>query len=165
MGKLQEGSYVDECDGVHPDTLQQFYGVRGNESSRQHGQTGAGHLEEDEQHLEEIAALVGDAIHDNVRHEAVETPDSDCPFDSEEICQVFEQTLAEIKGNRILPTDYGIFPEEWETSEYPTQENLVVGKKDTVIMLPEHIWRPHAELWCQALYVLTYIQHREATLE
>lgn len=45
MGMLQEGVYPDrdDCEGVHPETINRYYGVDLEEERRVPGQTGAGH--------------------------------------------------------------------------------------------------------------------------
>lgn len=43
MGQLEHGLYTDDCEGVHPDIIRQYYGTVGQPIHRAHYQTGAGH--------------------------------------------------------------------------------------------------------------------------
>lgn len=43
MGQLEHGLYVDDCEGIHPDIIRQYYGTAGRPIQRAPHQTGAGH--------------------------------------------------------------------------------------------------------------------------
>ncbi|KAF8054959.1 hypothetical protein FPV67DRAFT_1391983, partial [Lyophyllum atratum] len=43
IGQLEHGVYMDDCEGVHPDVINEFYGVHGPPGYRRRGQSGAGH--------------------------------------------------------------------------------------------------------------------------
>lgn len=42
LGRITEGEYADDCHGIHPDTIQQYYGTSGEPINRFQHQTGAG---------------------------------------------------------------------------------------------------------------------------
>ncbi|KAJ7448877.1 hypothetical protein B0H11DRAFT_1928910 [Mycena galericulata] len=48
IGKMQEGVYLDDCEGVHPNVIERYYGTHGPEIHREAGQTGAGQLDDEE---------------------------------------------------------------------------------------------------------------------
>ncbi|KAK7015428.1 hypothetical protein R3P38DRAFT_3321660 [Favolaschia claudopus] len=48
MGRLQNGFYDEDCNGVHPNVLERYYGTHGRERQRAAGETGAGQLEDEE---------------------------------------------------------------------------------------------------------------------
>ncbi|KAK7020914.1 hypothetical protein R3P38DRAFT_3197407 [Favolaschia claudopus] len=48
-GMIDSGEYVDPMQGIHPDTIDRYYGVDGPEVVRQPGQTGAGHEEDEDE--------------------------------------------------------------------------------------------------------------------
>ncbi|KAG2097403.1 hypothetical protein BD769DRAFT_1369076, partial [Suillus cothurnatus] len=43
MGQHEHGLYVDDCEGIHPDIIRQYYGTAGKPIHRAPYQTGAGH--------------------------------------------------------------------------------------------------------------------------
>ena len=60
----------------------------------------------------------------------------------------------------ILPAGLGIQPKEWDKEGYPTSETIKSGKGgkgELEVLLPDDIWRPRAELWCQALSIAVSI--------
>jgi hypothetical protein len=42
LEQIEHGVYMDECDGIHPDVINQYYGVEGKPVNCQMGQSGAG---------------------------------------------------------------------------------------------------------------------------
>ena len=83
-----------------------------------------------------------------IRHEPIPTPDNNCPFDNEELI-LFTQ-----------PPGYGLHPEEWGDLGYPAFGTIRAGRrgrKELQIALPDYIWRPRAERWGTALYLMNQI--------
>ncbi|KAJ7645241.1 hypothetical protein DFH06DRAFT_998707, partial [Mycena polygramma] len=177
MGQTSHGVYVDDCEGVHPEVISQYYGVHGPVRDRAAGQTGAGQLEdeaipqvEEDQELDEddwvdLEEQIADAHEANFHHEPVAVPKHANPF-SGEAAQVFEDAFKRVKAAGIVPGGYGLCEEEWEDGAYPSFEILKSGrrgKKELRIALPDSIWRPRAILWGQALDVLNQVNYIYAT--
>lgn len=94
-----------------------------------------------------------------IRHEPIPTPDHNSPFDDEELI-LFTQALQNLRGNGELPPGYGLHPEEWGDLGYPACGTIRAGRrgrKELQIALPDHIWRPRAERWGTALYLMNQI--------
>lgn len=164
IGLSKHGMYVDDCDGVHPDVIDQYYGVHGPELQRAPGESGAGQLS-DEVSAEEDWADLGERIaadqRSNFRHEPVEVPEFAVPFLSSEQEGAFHAALAAIQEKGILPDGYGLHDHELDSDGYPSFEIIKSGRrgaKELRVALPVSQWRPRAELWGQALDILTHIQ-------
>jgi hypothetical protein len=161
LGQLSHGIYRDDCEGIHPDTIDQYYGTHGHELRRRQGQTGAGHPREDDDGDVTCyeSAIARDIAHDEERnfHHAVEAPIHRKPFLDCDEETVFYNRLAHLIRERIIPPGYGILPCEWEDGVYPSIEVLRTGRRGKYIQvsLDDSIWRDRAVLWCQALAVLS----------
>jgi hypothetical protein len=112
--------YLDDCDGIHPDVIQEYYGVHGQEFIRASGQTGAGHSDEEDV-WEDLGEHVAAAQEANF-HDTVDVPAHDDPFTDPEHRQVFEDTLDAAIRSNMLPAGYGLLQDEWEEDEYPSIE-------------------------------------------
>jgi hypothetical protein len=175
-GQTEHGIYIDDCTGVHPDVINQYYGVH---QSRRSGNAGGSQtLEEDGDDqvildegdwldLEDRVAADQEA---NFHHEAVEAPKHANPFPDEEFQRAFDEALAVIldqDAETEIPLGYGLLPEEWEDEEYPSVEIIRTGRrggKELRVALPDFEWRPRAVLWGQALDImdrLTYIYENQ----
>ncbi|KAL0060477.1 hypothetical protein AAF712_012760, partial [Marasmius tenuissimus] len=91
--------------------------------------------------------------------ERVHVPRYPPPFDTTQL-ELFARALTVADEQRLIPGGYGVRSEEWEDGEYPSYEVLRSGKKGTQelrVDLPDHIWRPRAEKWVQALDILNYM--------
>ncbi|KAG1888547.1 hypothetical protein F4604DRAFT_1569719, partial [Suillus subluteus] len=54
LGQMQFGVYQDDCEGVHPDVIEEHYGVHGPTTTRRQHQSGVGHpIDEEESDNEE----------------------------------------------------------------------------------------------------------------
>jgi hypothetical protein len=160
LGQTQHGVYLDDCDGIHPDIIEQYYGVHGQEYIRAPGLTGAGHSD-DEDVWEEVGEHVAAAQEANF-HDAVNVPAHNDPFTAPEHRQAFEEALESAIGSNTLPARYGLIPDEWEDNEYPSVEVIRSGRrggKELRVALPDFVWRPRAELWGQALDILSRITY------
>ena len=47
IGKLTAGMHTDDCLNIHPDVIQEYYGVTNKQSSNRCGQSGAGNAADD----------------------------------------------------------------------------------------------------------------------
>jgi len=166
FGQTEHGIYVDDCAGVHPDVVNQYYGVHGHPTRRASGQTGAGHPadeeSDDEDDWEDVGERVAADQETHIRHEPIEVPESTDPFINPDLRDVFERSLAAVQEQEIIPPGYGLLLEEWEDGVYPSVEVIWSGRRGTkelTISLPDFLWRPKAELWGQALSLLTHMQH------
>lgn len=97
-------------------------------------------------------------IDSNIRHDAVPVPSSVCPFNEQQLI-LFKQGLQLLREHEEVPLGYGIHFTEWETSGYRTTEAISVGLRrlSFPISLPDSIWRPRAEDWTRALYLMQQI--------
>ncbi|KIJ09895.1 hypothetical protein PAXINDRAFT_157792 [Paxillus involutus ATCC 200175] len=113
MGQLEHGLYIDDCDHIHPDVINQYH---------IHEQAAA-----DEQGWEdeEIAAHLEQNQESNFHHAAVRVPRHIDPFkDAPDSFSVFEETLQHVRNEGHMPIGYGLHPDEWETDEYPSFEHI-----------------------------------------
>jgi hypothetical protein len=164
FGQTEHGVYIDDCEGVHPDVINQYYGIHGRQTRWAPDQTGAGHPEEedDADDWEDLEEMVGADQEENIRHEPIEVPETADPFSTPELRVAFEAAFASVQEHGLIPTGYGLLPEEWDDSLYPSVEVIRSGRRGTkelAISLPDFLWRPKAEMWGQALDILTHIEH------
>ncbi|KAJ6592483.1 hypothetical protein B0H19DRAFT_1279011, partial [Mycena capillaripes] len=174
IGQVREGVYLDDCEGVHPDVIQRYYGTHGPEHRQLPGQTGAGQLDDEEISLlsgdlddnleddDDLEEKIEEAHAENFHHEAVPVPKHSNPFDDDESMQLFYDALDKAIHDNIIPPGYGLLPEEWDDGEYPSFEILKSGRRggrQLRIDLPDAIWRPRAEMWGRALAILDHITY------
>ncbi|KAG1854302.1 hypothetical protein C8R48DRAFT_599092, partial [Suillus tomentosus] len=163
LGQTLFGVYRDDCEGVHPDVIEEYYGVHGRPASRRPHQTGAGHPADEEDDVDEqspdIIESVNDQQRQHVHHEAIRVPSHNNTFGTDEETQEqFFAVLAEVVAKRITPAHCQLTPDEWEGNQYPAFETIRAGRrgvKELQVSLAEPIWFHRATLWCQALLVLT----------
>lgn len=173
LGQVQDGMYVDEHQGVHPDVLNQYYGVHGPRTERGPGETGAGQLPDeevpgnpiledmDDEDWDDLDDRVEMAHADNFHHDPVPVPKHANPFD-DEMLQTFHQVRSVAEAQGVVPEGYGLLPTEWEGEGYPAYEILKSGRrggKELRIALPDFIWRPRAEMWGRALDILNQLNY------
>lgn len=92
----------------------------------------------------------------------MQVPPSESPFVSPDDLNVFQIALAAVGSEDIVPEGYGLLEDEWEEDAYSTIEVINSGRRgrrEIVVGLPEHVWRPRAVLWEQALDVLIRVLH------
>lgn len=91
----------------------------------------------------------------NIKHAAIETPDSRCPFSDEGIAAFFS-CLSELEQSNHIPAGLGVSVEEYGADGYPLVEHLEVGrrKKALDVELPHPIWVPRALRWARALELM-----------
>ncbi|KAJ6455080.1 hypothetical protein C8R47DRAFT_996965 [Mycena vitilis] len=158
LGQAKLGIYNDDCEGLHPDTIQKYYGVLGGERA---GPPGAGNPpDEGDDEQADLVDRIGVEQGPQIRHEAIEVPDHRNPFSEHPVAeQKFWAVLAEVVEQEIIPAGYGMLPEEWDEEGYPDVEILEAGrlmKKKIRVSLAHPLWAQRARLWVQGLNVLAH---------
>ncbi|KAJ6456213.1 hypothetical protein C8R47DRAFT_1248997, partial [Mycena vitilis] len=169
LGQVQDGMYPDDCQDVHPDIIEQYYGIHGAPARRAPGETGAGQLDDedipsrdpdssdlDDDVWQDIVEDVESAHAANFHHAPVPVPKHANPF-SDEGMAVFELTLERAERRGLVPAGYGLLEEEWEDGSYPAYEILRSGRKGSKelrVALPDVLWRARAEMWGRGLDIL-----------
>ncbi|KAJ7443289.1 hypothetical protein FB451DRAFT_1413781 [Mycena latifolia] len=125
-------------ENVHPDIIDRYYGVEGDERVPRPGQTGAGHPDDEED---------SDAWED----------EHDEDFLTHAMEANFFAALAEITEQNIVPQGFGVQEDEWEDGGYPAAEAINPGTrgKEIIVALPREIWLPRAIFFAQALDAMT----------
>jgi hypothetical protein len=136
--------------------------------------TGAGHLDdEDVSALEKYAEMdeddwadlengIEEAQAGNFHDKIIPVPKLINPFhNQQEVEDIFVAALQEVEEAGIIPSGYGLLPEEWDDEAYPNYEMLKSGRcrKDLRVSLPDFIWRQRAEVWAQALHIYNYLSY------
>lgn len=156
MGQTRYGVYHDDCQDVHPDLINQFYGVWGAHVLRRDNQTGAGHPADEEDsddelqhrlHLEQVV------IHQQVEHahDAVHVLVHRTPFSNPGDEVAFFMMLRNIILHDITPDGFGLMEED---SPFEVISVGRRGSKQINISLADLVWCDRARLWCQSLTVL-----------
>ena len=169
MGQTQFGVYRDECDGVHLDTINRYYGVHGKPLTRQGHQSGAGHPTDEEASGDEdnaltaqIAEFVNGQQQAHANQDAVHVPYHRTPFAHSEDEEAFFGMLYEMINHAAIPNGFGLTPAECETGDYPVFETIRLGRrrsKQLDVSLADKIWYERACLWCQALVCLMHFMN------
>lgn len=165
FGKTEQGIYTDDCQDIHPDVINQYYGIHGQQINRPPGETGAGHPSDevdDETDWVDVGERVGLDQDAQIRHDAVEAPETADPFGTPELRGMFDAALTAVREQELVPVGYGILEGEWEDGTYTSVETIRSGRRGTkeiVVSLPDFLWRPKAVIWCQALDLLTRMEH------
>ncbi|KAJ7144675.1 hypothetical protein C8R46DRAFT_1159249 [Mycena filopes] len=180
LGQLENGVYLDDCVGVHPDVIAELYGTHGAVMRRAPGETGAGQLDDedvpttfddridlDEEGWEDMIEGIDAANSHHFHHAPVPVPKHNNPF-SEDTLPIFDAALAEAHRLLVVPAGYGLLPDEWENGAYPAFEILKSGRKGSKelrVALPDVLWRARAELWGRALATLDELTYMLESLE
>lgn len=131
LGQARFGVYKDECEGLHPDIINKYYGTHGKTAYRHAGMTGARHPNDEEDNSDNSGSsgsgsshgLAEQIAHDQksqIRHEGIAVPAHSSPFDdlnSHE--QQFWCVLGEVIQKDIVPEGVGLQPDEWEDGVTP----------------------------------------------
>lgn len=91
----------------------------------------------------------------NVRHEGILVAEGGCPLSSEGL-DIFWSVLHNVIAEKVKPAGYGVHPDEWQNSAYPTTEFINIGQrgaKQVAIQLTDPLWLERAWLWTQGLAV------------
>ncbi|KAJ7487940.1 hypothetical protein FB451DRAFT_1025194 [Mycena latifolia] len=157
LGQARLGLYRDDCDGLHPDTIDKYYGVSGAERI---GQPGAGNPPDEDNDQPGLVDRIGGDQVAQIRHEAIDVPDHRNPFSDDSATEsLFFGVLSEVVRQDVTPVGYGLLPEEWDEDGYPDVEILRAGKQMKTkirVSLAHPIWRQRAKLWVQGLNVLSH---------
>jgi hypothetical protein len=157
LGQAQMGVYRDDCEGLHPDTIEKYYGVLGAERV---GQPGAGNPPDEDAEPPSLAERIGVDQGPQVRHDAIDVPDHRSPFLEDSDCEAtFFRVLEEVVRQEITPAGYGLLAEEWDEDGYPDVEMLGTGKQMKTkiqVSLAHPIWAQRARFWVQGLNVLSH---------
>ncbi|KAL0056669.1 hypothetical protein AAF712_016725 [Marasmius tenuissimus] len=166
IGMSTEGVYVDDCNAMDEGGINDQYGVDREHCPPPSNQTGAGTLSDEE--FSDTESSFSDASSDSGGVRPPTRHKYPAPFDAAGL-ELFKTALAAAEEQGFLPEGYGVLPGEWEDGEYPSYELLRSGKKGTReirVDLPNHIWRPRAEKWVQALdilvYMLEFVYHQDS---
>lgn len=146
MGQARFGVYKDDCEGVHPDTINEYYGT-----DRQPPHERADPI------VEDLLSKIYSGQDPQTRHEGVEVMQGCCPFRSQAAEDDFYKVLGNVIQARVIPAGYGLLLPEWEDGIYPATETLKIGvrsRKEIEIELSDNIWYDRAVLWGQALSTL-----------
>lgn len=153
LRQTQFGVYnEDECEGIHPDVIQQYYGTTETQVHRRMDQTGAGHPPEEYED-----GLVGEVIEDqdpNIRHDAIPTADHEAPAIVPEHLALFSEAIAILQSgsHETVLRSAVSHPFVWDPVEM-----VAVGqrrRKELVISLDDATWERRALLWICALRLL-----------
>jgi hypothetical protein len=151
LGQLKYGIYTDDCEGLHPEAIQQYYGVYdGSDSESDSGS------DSDRKSRSTAIVKVQQA---NVRHEGVTVPDQLNPFENQQTKVNFFNLFRQTVESNIVPFGYGLHPDEWGETPYPQVESVQVGKRagrEMQISLADPIWKSCAVLWGQGLHLLLH---------
>ncbi|KAJ7434920.1 hypothetical protein B0H11DRAFT_2161919 [Mycena galericulata] len=134
VGELKYGKYADNFEDIHPDILERY---------------------RDEDDID--IAIAGDQSQ-HIRHEAVDAPKAEFPFQSDDALDIFSQALKNVKAAEMIPQQMGVSPEEWDGGHYPETEMVKAGRKYIDITLPFPLWWPRAVAWTQGLELMAKIQ-------
>jgi hypothetical protein len=166
LGQTKFGVYHDDCEGIHPDIIEEYYGVDGPPLVRQRHQSGAGHPADEDDNGDgvtidqaSVTKAIIDQQHQHACHEAVHVLCTGNPFVNAKLEEDFFAVLGEVITQQITPNNFNLTPEEWEDGQYPIYETIYVGchaSKELHISLAEPIWYQWACLWCQALVMLSH---------
>ncbi|KAI1788742.1 hypothetical protein LXA43DRAFT_974611 [Ganoderma leucocontextum] len=161
LGQLKQGQIHDDFEGVHPSILEEYYGVDRTERHPLRGRTGAGHSDTESEHGSEdearshIDSKIAASQDHHIRHDAIPTPTSECPFTTPELLATFKAAFQEVNASGIIPMCYGLLEAEWSLDGYGQRGRRVA------VELPFSVWWPRAVAWSQGLDLmnrLLYVQ-------
>ncbi|KAF8549907.1 hypothetical protein OG21DRAFT_1420531, partial [Imleria badia] len=167
LGQTEFGVYRDDCEGVHPDVISEFYGVHKEPIMRKRHQSGAGHPVDEEASGDEEDGLTAHAANlvnqeqqqQHVNEDMAFVPSHQSPFTNPENEAVFFGMLKQVIDLQIIPEGFGLRPDEWEDGHYPAYETIRLGRwqsKELEVSLADEVWYRRACLWCQALVCMTH---------
>jgi hypothetical protein len=140
LGQTEHGIYLDEYEDIHPEVLNRYYGVHGQQVEREPHQLGAGHSADEEDGVEsedednqditgDIAGYIAADQQQHVRHEPVDVPDAHNPLPSSHWQGVFEEVFTHVCNVDFVPEGLGVREEEWEDGTYPLTRRSSLGGK------------------------------------
>ncbi|KAI1785145.1 hypothetical protein LXA43DRAFT_900442, partial [Ganoderma leucocontextum] len=159
LAGLKRGIPQDDFLGIHPSILEEHYVVDRSERHLRQGQTGAGHSDTEsepdsqDEASSNIDAKIAASQDHHIRHDAIPTPPSECPFTTPEMLGIFTEALQEVNTSGIIPPCYGVSEAEWPEDGYGTYEFISLGPRGrrVAIELPFSVWWLRAVAWTQGL--------------
>ncbi|KAG1908800.1 uncharacterized protein F5891DRAFT_937297 [Suillus fuscotomentosus] len=122
LGQALLGIYEDEFEGIHPATLQRYYGIHGRETIRHLNQTGAGHPNDELENEEDgVIHRIEQDQENNVQHDAIDVPDGNTPFLNEDDENIFFEILDEVITEGTIPVGYNLQEGEDDYDENTTE--------------------------------------------
>jgi hypothetical protein len=162
---------MDDYEDIHPDLLNQFYGVDHHPTRQTSGAGNPPDESEDEYESDaddgswtDAEEEISETIQHNFHHEPVAVPRQSDPFKTQEGHQRFRELLSSYANHGYIPPGYHMRAEEWGDEGYPPYEAIRSGRRTTRfldISLPDETWRPRAILWVQALDSMNQISNWE----
>lgn len=161
IGQLTEGVYRDEFAGIHPDVIARYHGTVGRPVNRPTGHTGTGHdpFESDTINEECITRNVANDQDQNFI-DAVEAPNAEPPFTTDQAFETFKQVLAALSQSNYIPPSFELHHEALGTTH---TEQLTLGRSGRrflTIPLRHEIWHPRLVLWTQGITALVHCKER-----
>jgi hypothetical protein len=151
----------DDCEGIHPNAIQEYYGTTQEHIHRRTNQTGAGHPPEEYENDYTETNLIDEVIQDqdsDIRHDSIPTANHEAPSISSEYLTLFSDCLAILRnddqGDLLRSVAGQVFM--WDPVEV-----MRVGQrrqKELVISLEDATWERRALLWLAGLRVLDSLQ-------
>jgi hypothetical protein len=156
LRQTQLGVYEDDCEGIHPDTIQEYYGTTEDHVQRQPSQTGAGHPPEELGNGEETD-LINNVVQDqdsDIRHDSIPTANHEEPLMPPERLALFFYCLDTLQNDHqgSLLRSLAGEPFVWDPVEVMRVGHRL--QKELVITLADTAWERRALLWLAAIRVL-----------
>ncbi|KAJ3966690.1 hypothetical protein EV361DRAFT_808597, partial [Lentinula raphanica] len=161
LGRIEHGQYRDDCEGLDPAIIEKYYGVDLDEMEEDGESSADSDSGSDLGDFDDLEDRIAEDISSQLHHAPVPVPKHNNPFTTVDQQNLFHSCLLEYLDENIIPDGYSVKPEEWGLEGYPTFKILKSGRRGTKelrIPLPIDDWLPRAELWVQALSILTQIQ-------
>ena len=153
LWQTQLGVYdEDDCQGVHPDIIQQYYGTTRIHIHWYVDQTGAGHPPKE--HEDDLVGTIVENQDPNVQHDAIPTADHEALLTTPELLAVFSEAITILRSDDhegVLRSVVG-YAIMWDPVEM-----VKVGhrrQKELAISLNDVVWAKRALLWIAALRLL-----------
>ena len=157
LQQTQLGVYNDDCEGVHPDTIQEYYGTTQDRVQRLVGQSGASHPPEEFNNDNMETNLVENVVQGqdpDIRHNSIPTANHEAPPMSHKNLTLFFNSLVTLQNNNqgdLLRSVAG------EHAVWDPVEVMRVGRqrqKELIISLVDAAWERRALLWLAAIRVI-----------
>ncbi|KAJ7937711.1 hypothetical protein B0H13DRAFT_1447161, partial [Mycena leptocephala] len=86
--------------------------------------------------------------------EPIDVPKHSSPFSTTAAEKIFQEALAVVKAEDVIPTGFGVAEAEWDSGIYPKMEEIKAGRKNVKVDLPFVVWWPRAVAWAQGLELM-----------
>ncbi|KAG1875467.1 hypothetical protein DFJ58DRAFT_721301 [Suillus subalutaceus] len=119
LGQTLFGVYRDDCEGVHPDVIEEYYGIHGHPADEE---------DDADEQSPDIIESINDQQRQHIHHDAVRVPSHRSAFGTDkETREQFFTVLAEVVAKKITPAYCQLTPDEWEGDQYPAFETIRAG--------------------------------------